>query len=51
MQGTKHIEVHYDVGSPLEQVGFTDFDWVGDSIDRKSTLVYVFMLSHGPILC
>ena len=49
VQGTKHFGVHYVVGSPLELVGFTDFDWVGDSIDKKSNSVYVFMLSNGPI--
>ena len=26
VQGTKHFGVHYDVGSPQELVGFTDFD-------------------------
>ena len=49
MQGTRHFRVHYVVGSPLELVGFTNSDWVGDPIDRKSTSSYVFMLAHGPI--
>ena len=49
VQGTRHFEVHYVAGSPLELVWFTDSDWVGDSIDRKSTSGYVFMLRHGPI--
>ena len=49
MQGTKHVGVHYVVGSSLELVGFTNSDWARDSIDRKSTSGYVFMLSHGPI--
>eukprot|EP00253_Pinus_taeda_P031346 PITA_31346 len=34
--------------SPL-LVGFTDFDWVGDPDDRKSTTGYVFTLGSGPI--
>eukprot|EP00253_Pinus_taeda_P027551 PITA_27551 len=34
--------------SPL-LVGFTDFDWVGDPDDRKSTTGYVFTLGLGPI--
>ena len=38
VQGTRHFEVHYVVGSPLELVGFIDSDWDGDPIDRKSTL-------------
>ena len=37
VQGTKHFEIHYAASSPLELVGFTDSDWVGDSIDRKYT--------------
>ena len=49
MQGTRHFEVHYVVGSPLELVGFTDSDWVGDSIDINSTSHYLFMLAHAPI--
>ena len=49
VQGTKHFGVHYVASSPLELVGFTDSDWDGDSIDRNSTLGYVFMLSNGPI--
>ena len=49
VQGTKHFEIHYASSSLLELVGFTNFDWVGDPIDRKSTSSYVFMLAHGPI--
>ena len=49
MQGTKHLGLHYAVGSPLELVGFNDSDWAGGSIDRKSTSGYVFILAHGPI--
>ena len=30
-------------------VGYTDSDWVGDSIDRNSTSGYVFMFGGGPI--
>ena len=32
-------------------VGYIDSDWVGDSIDWKSTFGYVFMFVGGPILC
>ena len=49
MQGAKRFGVHYVVGSPLELVGFTDFDWARDSIGKKYTSGYVFMLDHGPI--
>ena len=37
VQGTKHFKVHYAAGSPLEQVGFTDSAWDGDSIARNPT--------------
>ena len=49
VQGTRHFGVHYVVGSPLELVGFSNYDWVGDPIEMNSTSVYVFMLSHGTI--
>ena len=49
VQGTKHFGIHYVASSPIELVGFIDSDSAGDSIDRKTTSGYVFMLSHGPI--
>ena len=49
VQGTKHFGVHYAASSPLELVGFTDFDWVGDYSDINSTSCYVFILENGPI--
>ena len=30
-------------------VGFTDSDWVGNPVDRKSTVGYVFSLGSGPV--
>ena len=33
VQGTGSYDIHYDVDSELDLVGFTDFDWAGDSID------------------
>ena len=49
VQGTKHFGIHYETSSPLELVGFTDSNWVRDSTDRKSTSVYVCMLTDDPI--
>ena len=46
---TKTYDIHYVVDSELELVGYTDSDWVGDSIDQKSTSRYVFMFGGGPI--
>ena len=51
VQGTRNFGVHYGASSQLELVGFTDSDWVGDPIDKNSTLDCVFMLAHGPICC
>ena len=49
VQGTKHFRIHYVASSPLELVGFTNSNWVGDSTEKNYTSGYVFMLSHGPI--
>ena len=49
MQGTKHFGIHYGASSPLELVGFIDWDWDGGSTDINSTSGYVFMLAHGTI--
>ena len=49
IQGTRTYGIHYAADSELELVGYTDSDWVGDSINRKSTSGYVFMFGGGPI--
>ena len=49
IQGTRTYDIHYAVESELELVGYTDFDWVGDSTGQKSTSRYVFMFGGGPI--
>ena len=49
IQGTRSYDIHYAVDSELELVDFTDSNWVGDTIDRKSTSGYVFMFGGGPI--
>ena len=49
VQGTRTHGIFYKAKSDLHLIGFTDSDWAGDSIDRKSTLGYVFMLVEGPI--
>ena len=33
IQGTKTYSIHYAVDSELELVGYTNSNWVGDSID------------------
>ena len=49
IQGTRTYNIHYAADSELELVGYTDSNWVGDSIDWKSTYGYVFMFVGGPI--
>ena len=38
VQGTRTHGIHYVAQSSLELVGFIDFDWVGDNIDRNQLL-------------
>ena len=49
VQGTRTHGIFYKAKSNRDLIGFTDNDWVGDNIDQKSTLGYVFMLVEGPI--
>ena len=49
IQGTRTYDIHYGADSELELVSYTDSNWAGDSIDRKSTSRYVFMFGGGPI--
>eukprot|EP00253_Pinus_taeda_P027903 PITA_27903 len=47
--GTISFEIHYATCIALNLLGFTDSDWVGDSIDRKSTSRYSLSLGSSPI--
>ena len=49
IQGTGTYDIHYATDSELELVGYTDSDWVSDSIDKKSNYRYLFMFGGGPI--
>eukprot|EP00253_Pinus_taeda_P003393 PITA_03393 len=49
MEGTITFGIHYAAGSALNLLGFTDSDWAGDSIDRKSTSGCSLSLGSGPI--
>eukprot|EP00253_Pinus_taeda_P033792 PITA_33792 len=47
--GTITYGIHYAANCSLNLIGFTDSDWAGDTIDRKSTSGYVLSLGSGPI--
>ena len=49
VQGTITFGIHYAAGTSLNLLGFTDSDWAGDNIDRKSTSGYSLSLGSGPI--
>jgi hypothetical protein len=49
VQGTITFRIHYAADSTLDLIGFTDSDWAGDSIDRKSTFGYSLSLGSVPI--
>eukprot|EP00253_Pinus_taeda_P030401 PITA_30401 len=47
--GDNHLWDSYAANCSLNLIGFTDSDWAGDTIDRKSTSGYVLSLGSGPI--
>ncbi|XP_059067900.1 secreted RxLR effector protein 161-like [Cryptomeria japonica] len=49
IQGTHSYGIHYASDVDIDLVGYTDSDWVSDSLDRKSTSKYCFYLGSGPI--
>eukprot|EP00253_Pinus_taeda_P016585 PITA_16585 len=49
VQGIITFRIHYVAGIALNLLGFTDFDWMGDNIDCKSTFGYSLSLGSGPI--
>ena len=49
VQGIRTHGIHYVAKYDLELVVFTNYDWEGYNIDKKTTLGYVFMIVDGPI--
>ena len=49
VQGTITFGIHYAANSTLDLIRFIDFDWVGHSVDHKSTSGYSLILCSGPI--
>lgn len=49
LQGTKSHGIRFDPSVKLDFTCFSDADWAGDIVDRKSTSGYVFKMVGGPI--
>ena len=49
LNGTRNLGITYWPTSDPEVLGYTDADWAQDTLDRKSTSGYVFLLSGGAI--
>eukprot|EP00253_Pinus_taeda_P011895 PITA_11895 len=47
--GTITFGIRYAASTALNLLGFKDFDWAGDNIDRNSTSRYSLSLGSGPI--
>jgi hypothetical protein len=49
LKDTSDFGITYKSGTELKLDGYSDADWAGDPIDRKSTAGYVFKVANGPI--
>ena len=49
LEGTVNYVVFYSSNAIVSLLGYTNFDWVSDSSDRRSTTVYLFQLGSSLI--
>ena len=49
IHGAINFGIPYETKSTLDLIGFSDFDWVGKNIDRKSTSGYSISIGFDPI--
>ena len=49
LKGTADLGIKYKRSNNLEMRGFSDSDYAGDKIERKSVTGYVFLLNGAPI--
>jgi len=49
LKDTSDFGITYKSGTELKLDGYSNTDWAGDPIDRKSTAGYVFKVANGPI--
>ena len=45
---TKHYDIRFS-GSHITMVGYSDSDWAGDLVSRKSTTGYVLFIGNSPV--
>ncbi|CAN1339491.1 Retrovirus-related Pol polyprotein from transposon RE1, partial [Linum perenne] len=51
LQGTPTLGIHLSANTSHHLLCFTDADWGGDSVDRRSTIGYVIYLGSNIISC
>ena len=51
IKGSLNIGLKFDASyqTPVDVIGFTDADWAGDVVERKSTSGYVFQICGGTV--
>lgn len=49
LAGTREMGLHFEKGADLLFVGYSDSDWAGDPVTRRSTTGYVYMLGGGTV--
>lgn len=49
VKGTSNFGIFYKKGGDEKLVAYTDSDYAGDLVDRKSTSGYIFLLSSGAV--
>ena len=49
LMGTQKLGILFTKDGSNTCIGYTDADWAGDLVDRKSTSGYIFLLSGGAI--
>ena len=50
IKGTLDYGIKYTDASDVELTGYSDFDWVGNLDDQRSTTGYVFSIGSGVVL-